>query len=121
MALSGTAETRSGALAQELLRVARSYIGGWRALMLLAILAVSAGAALNWSWLVAAGVAPALLTAFPCIAMCGLGLCANKLTRGSCSAHPSPTSAAAPTDARPTDGGVTPANSSPSVEDSPLE
>jgi hypothetical protein len=121
MALSDTAKTQSSALAQELLRVARSYIGGWRALLLLAVLAVSASAALNWSWLVAAGVAPALLTALPCIAMCGLGMCANRLTRGSCSAHPSRTSAVTPTDAAPTDAGVTPANSSPSGENSPLE
>jgi hypothetical protein len=38
-------------------------------------LVVAAGLALNWSWLVAIGVAPLLLTALPCVAMCALGLC----------------------------------------------
>jgi hypothetical protein len=37
------------------------------------------GAVLNWSWLVAVGIAPLLLTALPCIAMCGLGLCMNRM------------------------------------------
>jgi hypothetical protein len=43
------------------------------------------GAVLNWSWLVAVGIAPLLLTALPCIAMCGLGLCMNRMTGRSCS------------------------------------
>ena len=34
-----------------------------------------AGIALNWSWLVAAGIAPILLSTLPCLVMCGLGLC----------------------------------------------
>lgn len=36
-------------------------------------LALAAG--LNWSWLVAAGIAPILLGILPCAAMCALGLC----------------------------------------------
>lgn len=35
-----------------------------------------AGAAFNWGWLVAIGVAPLLLAFAPCAAMCALGLCA---------------------------------------------
>ena len=52
----------------------RSRLGG-RGLIVLGILAVAAGLALNWSWLVAIGAAPLLLTALPCVAMCALGLC----------------------------------------------
>ncbi len=40
-------------------------------------LAVAGGlAAGGWSWLVAAGVAPIILTILPCAVTCGLGLCA---------------------------------------------
>ena len=39
----------------------------------LIVLAVVIGAALNWSWLVAVGIAPLLITVLPCAAMCGLG------------------------------------------------
>ena len=34
------------------------------------------GGALNWNWLVAAGVAPLILSVLPCVVMCSLGLCA---------------------------------------------
>ena len=77
-----------------IIRTARPYLTGWRSLLLLAVIAVTAGAALNWSWLVAAGVAPLLLTALPCVAMCALGLCANKMTGKSCSAETAPDKAA---------------------------
>lgn len=40
--------------------------------------ALIAGAALNWNWLVAAGVLPLLLAALPCVAMCALHLCMRK-------------------------------------------
>jgi hypothetical protein len=40
------------------------------------ILAVAAGlTAGGWGWLVAAGVAPIILTILPCAVTCGLGLC----------------------------------------------
>lgn len=38
---------------------------------------VVAGLALNWSWLVAVGAAPLILSFGPCAAMCALGLCMN--------------------------------------------
>jgi hypothetical protein len=44
------------------------WIGG-------AIVVVGLGLALNWSWLVAAGIAPLILGLAPCAAMCALGLC----------------------------------------------
>jgi hypothetical protein len=43
--------------------------------MLTGVLAISAGTALGWDWLAAAGLAPFLLGALPCAAACALGLC----------------------------------------------
>lgn len=60
------------------IRAARPHFTGRQGLLLLAAAALTAGVALNWSWLVAAGMAPLLVTALPCVAMCELGLCANK-------------------------------------------
>jgi hypothetical protein len=72
------------------IRAARRYLTGWRGLLLLAAIALFAGVALNWGWLVAAGIAPLLITALPCIAMCALGLCANRMMGKSCSAETTP-------------------------------
>ena len=54
-------------------------------MILLTVAALGAGAVLNWSWLVAVGIAPLLLAIAPCAAMCALGLCMNKAMRKSCS------------------------------------
>ena len=48
---------------------------GTRGLIILAVAMVAAGVALNWSWVVAIGLAPILLAVLPCAAMCALGLC----------------------------------------------
>jgi hypothetical protein len=58
----------------------RHYLGGRRGLIILGAAALVLGIAFNWGWLVAAGIAPILLTALPCVAMCALGLCMNKMT-----------------------------------------
>lgn len=51
--------------------------------LLLAGLAVvvlgGAAAAGGWGWLVAAGIAPLLLSVLPCLVMCGLGLCMSRM------------------------------------------
>ncbi|GGG52463.1 hypothetical protein GCM10010964_44520 [Caldovatus sediminis] len=63
--------------------------------------AAGALAAGGWSWLVAAGVAPVLLGALPCLAMCALGLCMGRMGSGCAAdraATPSPSDA--PVDAR---------------------
>ena len=62
-------------LAQDLLSATRYYLRN--RFVILAIAAVAVGLALkfNWGWLVAAGIAPILLTFAPCAAMCALGLC----------------------------------------------
>lgn len=63
----------------------RGWIPGRRqALTGLAVAAVSGGAALNWGWLVAAGMAPLILAVLPCAAMCALGLCAMRGERRVC-------------------------------------
>ncbi len=49
---------------------------------------IAAAAAWQWSWLVAAGVAPLLLSAAPCAAMCGLGLCMHRMGGRTCAPVP---------------------------------
>lgn len=66
--------------------MARYYLGGRRGLLILAGLALTAGLVLNWSWLVAVGIAPVLIAVLPCIAMCALGLCMSRAGGKSCSA-----------------------------------
>src|SRR2546427_11491026 len=75
---------------------ARHYLGGGQALVILATAALIGGVALNWNWLVAAGIAPLLLTALPCLVMCGLGLCMNKLIGGSCASQATQTKTSEP-------------------------
>lgn len=43
--------------------------------MVAGVVATGTGVALNWNWLAAAGLAPFLLGALPCAALCALGLC----------------------------------------------
>ncbi|WP_217577276.1 hypothetical protein [Mesorhizobium sp. GbtcB19] len=64
--------------------ILRSTFGGRCRLIAAGAGIVVAGLAFNWSWLVAAGVAPVLLSVLPCVAMCVLGLCMNRMTGRSC-------------------------------------
>lgn len=64
---------------------ARPYLGGRRGLILLAVAVLGAGAALNWGWLIAIGVAPILVSLAPCAAMCAIGACCMKGGGKSCS------------------------------------
>lgn len=68
------------------LRVAGYYVGRKRILVLLAAGLTAAGLVLNWNWLVAAGIAPVLISLLPCAAMCALGLCMKGAGANSCSA-----------------------------------
>ena len=52
-----------------------------RTWLAVAVAALLAAAALKWSWLVVAGVAPLLIKLLPCAAMCALGLCARSACR----------------------------------------
>src|SRR5205085_10804819 len=64
----------------------RSYLPGRRGLIVAGAIIVATGLAFNWSWLVAAGIAPVLLSVLPCLAMCALGLRMNRMMGGSQSA-----------------------------------
>ena len=68
------AESRGG---QTALSRIRSWIVTPRGLTISGIAAVAVGLAVNWSWLVAVGAAPLILSLAPCAAMCALGLCMN--------------------------------------------
>ena len=57
------------------LNLVRYYLGNRWALLVLGAGVLLTGIALNWGWLVAAGIAPILLSTLPCLVMCGLGLC----------------------------------------------
>lgn len=74
-----TTKTEEMSLAGTIGGLTRHYLGGRRGLMLLGGTAVVAGIVFNWSWFVAAGLAPLLLAIAPCAAMCALGLCMNKM------------------------------------------
>ena len=56
----------------------RLVIGG------IILLLLAAGFAWQWSWLVAIGVAPLLVSFAPCAAMCALGLCMNGAGKRGC-------------------------------------
>jgi hypothetical protein len=72
-------------LTQELWYAARYYLGSRTGIVLMAAAALGAGACLNWGWLVAAGLAPVIISVLPCAAMCALGLCMSGHSRPSAS------------------------------------
>src|SRR5918994_4411384 len=80
-----TAGAAKPSLAQDWLYALRYWLRGPKGIAVLVVSALVVGAALNWSWLVAVGIAPLLLTVLPCAVMCGLGLCMNRMTGNSCS------------------------------------
>lgn len=88
MEKTGTAKASKMPLTQQLIYVLRYGLSSRRGLIAVAVLAAAGGIVMNWGWLVAAGIAPIILAVLPCVAMCALGLCANKLTGNrSCSAQ----------------------------------
>lgn len=60
------------------------FFNGRGGVVLVAAAALTVGIVSNWSWLVAAGIAPLLLSVLPCVAMCALGLCMNRMKGNSC-------------------------------------
>jgi hypothetical protein len=73
-------------LGRDIFHAVRYYLRGWRGPVALATVIAVAGLAFGWSWLVAAGVAPLLLSVLPCVAMCALGLGMNRMAGKQCSA-----------------------------------
>lgn len=110
-----SAETTSASLTRDLLHAARYYLGSRRGILILATVAIVAGTAFNWSWLVATGIAPILLTALPCAVMCGLGLCMNRLFGNSCESQPSQSQSTV----EPTGNASAPANVAATSDASP--
>lgn len=66
----------------EMLRSLRRRIRLRGVLITAALLAIVAGVALNWTALVAAGLAPLILVAVPCTAMCAAHLCMKRGRHG---------------------------------------
>ncbi|WP_292414479.1 hypothetical protein [Mesorhizobium sp.] len=66
--------------------IVRSALNGRRGLIAAGLAIAAAGIAFNWSWLVAAGIAPVLLGLLPCLATCVLGLCMNRMAGRPCQA-----------------------------------
>ena len=81
-----------------MIELVRRYLGGRWGLIALAAVVVGAGLAFNWSWLVAAGIAPLILAVLPCLAMCALGLCMAGMMGGSDTSQASPGATSQPHD-----------------------
>ena len=75
MTTSDPARPVQNSLASDIFSAARYYLGSRFGLLAIGALALGLGAYSSWGWLVAAGIAPLLLTFAPCAAMCALGLC----------------------------------------------
>lgn len=71
------ATTVEPSLGRDLFYAARYYLGNRWGLLALASLAVIIGLSSGgWGWLVAAGLAPVVLSTLPCLVMCAFGVCA---------------------------------------------
>jgi hypothetical protein len=69
-------EPSDTSLTREALYAFRYYLGNRWGLIGLIVLAAAIGLYVGgWGWLVAAGLAPIILSTLPCLAMCGLGVC----------------------------------------------
>jgi hypothetical protein len=80
-----TAGAHTPSLARDWLYALRYWLRGRNGVIAMIVLAVVIGGALNWSWLVAVGIAPLLIAVLPCAAMCALGLCMHRMGGASCS------------------------------------
>ncbi len=94
MTISNPPNRASRSFAGDLLYAVRYYLGGRIGLVAVAAAALGLGAYYNWGWLVAVGLAPIILAALPCAAMCALGLCMGGRSKSQAdkptSAHSSP-------------------------------
>jgi len=69
-------EAASTSLTRDLLYAARYYLGNrWVLVGILSLAAVLGLYFGGWGWLVAAGLAPIILSALPCLIMCAFGVC----------------------------------------------
>ena len=84
-AANGSKNATPLSLAQTIRALLAHYLSNRKFLIALTITIIGAGLAMNWSWLVAAGIAPILVALAPCAAMCALGLCMGRMGGKSCS------------------------------------
>ncbi len=116
MSLSESTKTKETSLTNDVLFAARYYLGNRSAILTLIGLAVAIGLYFGgWGWLVAAGLAPLVLSLLPCTVMCVFGVCmmcrSNKAQ--SAASHDSAGDAASSTTL-----GVTPVQRPTAVSDS---
>jgi hypothetical protein len=81
MTFSDPVDPAPRSFAGDLLYAVRYYFGGRIGLVAIAAAALGLGTYYNWGWLVAIGIAPILVSALPCVAMCALGLCMSGRSR----------------------------------------
>ena len=72
-------------LGQDLSALVRHWLRGRRGLLVIGGALALAGLGFGWSWLVALGLGPLLITVLPCLVMCGLGICMACRNGGSSS------------------------------------
>ncbi len=96
--LTSTAWPKPGLVA-----AVRPRLHGRRALVLAAMAAAAGGLWFGWPWLVAAGIAPILLSLAPCAAMCAAGLCTMKACNksGTVTTDSAPAAVSKPDDVAP--------------------
>lgn len=76
MSKSNSTKAENNSFTRDIISATRYYFGNRNALLALAAVALIGGLAFNWSWLVAIGLAPILLSTLPCLVMCIFGVCA---------------------------------------------
>lgn len=104
--MTTSVETKANetSLTADVIAYVRARLGGRRGIIILAGVALGTGLVFNWSWLVAAGIAPLLIALAPCALMCAAGLCMSKMGGGSCSSEEKASQDGAPTRAVDSDG-----------------
>ena len=83
MTITNSAGSSPGSKIQAMLAAGRRHIGSRWGLLAIAGLALALGVVFKWNWLVAAGIAPVLLSLLPCAAMCALGFCMHRAVGAS--------------------------------------
>ena len=74
MTISNQTDAQQSPKDQNLVGAIRRLVSGRRGMLVLGGLALAAGVAFKWNWLVAAGVAPLVIGLLPCAVMCALGV-----------------------------------------------
>jgi hypothetical protein len=95
------AKPPAGSPANDRGRVLRAWIGDRRVLAVAGLAVAGTGLALGWNWVTAAGIAPLIVSAAPCLVMCALGLCMMGRGQQACSMQRAPGADEPPTRADP--------------------